>query len=317
MRRLLATCIAFLLAGSAFGECVRYFPVPHRPVALTSGPDGRVWFVSFDASSGVAVGYVGHIDPDGSLTETVIPERAQPQAITTGPDGRLWIADIQLGVIRTYDLNGHFQTFPVELGSEPYSITTASDGNIWFTTQASFFGRMTIGGVLSRISGVPAFSITSDSAGDLWIGALDRLIRLDPRTLLSTEFTVPAYGVAASPDGSIWFTVRVGSPRVGRLTPATGAVTYFTLPPQSPSALLHSIAASSDGSIWFTGETASGTPGFLGRVTPQGSLTSIALTPAYDGPQNIIVGPDNAIWVAIASKVVARVYPCRRRAARH
>ena len=68
-----------------------------------------------------------------------------------------------------------------------------------------------------------------------------------------TEFALPTAdsqpsGIAAWPDGALWFTQANGS-RIGRITTA-GVITEFTLPcrPCSPSG----IAAGPDGALWFT-----------------------------------------------------------------
>ncbi|MET7857550.1 hypothetical protein ABZS81_10015 [Streptomyces sp. NPDC005318] len=50
------------------------------PYALTSGPDGALWFVEIGA------GQIGRITPDGRTTEFPLPDRtSRPHAITHKP----------------------------------------------------------------------------------------------------------------------------------------------------------------------------------------------------------------------------------------
>jgi streptogramin lyase len=66
------------------------FPVPTlgaRPLGITGGPDGNVWFTES------MIDKVARITPEGMVTEFPLPSpcpvRCQPQEITSGPDGAL------------------------------------------------------------------------------------------------------------------------------------------------------------------------------------------------------------------------------------
>ena len=59
----------------------------------------------------------------------------------------------------------------------------------------------------------------------------------------------PALGVAAGPDGNIWFTQLAGM--IGRITPA-GVITEFSVPPGAIISSPYAIVAGADGNIWFT-----------------------------------------------------------------
>ena len=65
------------------------------------------------------------------------------------------------------------------------------------------------------------------------------------------EFAVPTpsalVGVAAGPDGTLWFT-ETSADRIGRIT-AAGAVTEFTVPSASSSP--SGITAGPDGALWL------------------------------------------------------------------
>src|SRR2546421_7734387 len=68
-----------------------------------------------------------------------------------------------------------------------------------------------------------------------------------------TEFTVPTSGgiptgIAAGPDGSLWFTEEFGN-QIGQITPS-GSITEFALPHDDSLPVL--ITTGPDGNLWFT-----------------------------------------------------------------
>ena len=68
------------------------------------------------------------------------------------------------------------------------------------------------------------------------------------------------YGVAAGPDGNVWFTDTSG--RVGKVT-AAGTFTMYAL---SAGAVPHGITAGEDGALWFADSNLNE----LGRITTTG-----------------------------------------------
>ncbi|HEX4505892.1 MAG TPA: hypothetical protein VH722_09200, partial [Alphaproteobacteria bacterium] len=61
--------------------------------AVTSGPDGNVWFTEFNTAK------VGKITPAGRITEYQTPFKPLQSAdIKTGPDGDLWFATDHHGI---------------------------------------------------------------------------------------------------------------------------------------------------------------------------------------------------------------------------
>ncbi len=107
------------------------------------------------------------------------------------------------------------------------------------------------------------------------------------------EFAVPTdscvpYGIAAGPDGNLWFTERSGL-NIGRITTA-GVITEFPLPAAHEA--LNSITAGPDGNLWFTETWPSG----IGRITTDGVITEFPLPVANDDPGGITAGPDGNLW---------------------
>ena len=98
-------------------------------------------------------------------------------------------------------------------------------------------------------------------------------------------------GIAAGPDGNLWFTEADGDGGIGRIS-TSGVIREFTsgiTPSVEPSA----IAAGPDGNLWFTELFNSK----LGRITVNGAVDEFA-TPntGTTGPAGITTGPDGKLW---------------------
>jgi virginiamycin B lyase len=106
-----------------------------------------------------------------------------------------------------------------------------------------------------------------------------------------TEFPVAPgsgpLGIAAAPDGALWFTASTGN-RIGRITTA-GVITEVAVPTLngSPSG----IAVSEDGSVWFTEPQVNR----IGRISPRDGIADWPLPPG-GYPYGITIGPDGAAW---------------------
>ena len=95
-------------------------------------------------------------------------------------------------------------------------------------------------------------------------------------------------GIAAGPDGALWFTEENGN-RIGRITTA-GAITEYTTG-LSAGARPAEIVAGPDGRLWFTesGRT------HIGAINPAtGQITEYPGTNV--APDGITVGPDGFLW---------------------
>jgi hypothetical protein len=96
-------------------------------------------------------------------------------------------------------------------------------------------------------------------------------------------------GIAAGPDGNLWFTDCGQIPgRIGRVTPG-GSIREFNVP--NPNACPEGIAAGQDGNLWFTDDS-----GFVDRVTPAGTFMQFALRDQSGFPWLITAGPDGNVW---------------------
>ena len=119
-----------------------------------------------------------------------------------------------------------------------------------------------------------------------------------PVSVSITEYPVPTtsvfiqangnpYGIAAGPDGALWFTEGIAN-KIGRIT-TTGAFTEYPVP--TPFSGLDPITAGPDGALWFT----DGFAGKIGKITTGGVITEYPV-PSSANPYGITAGPDGALW---------------------
>jgi streptogramin lyase len=259
------------------------FAIAQDPQAITTGPDGNLWFTLQQGNG------IGRITPTGQITEfpVLIPtptEASDPYGITPGPDGNLWFTEQQGDAIGRITPNGtSVNVFPLRtVGAVPEAITTGPDGNLWFTeNQGNKIGRITPTGQITEFP-------------------------------IPTPFSHPT-GIAAGPDGNLWFTehfpdnthspLETGAGQIGRITP-TGQITEFpTYTATSANVSPEAITAGPDGNLWFTffgRDNGFGFANGVGRITPSGMVTQFLndpsclcgpVTPATS-PFAITAGPD-------------------------
>lgn len=123
------------------------------------------------------------------------------------------------------------------------------------------------------------------------------------------EWTVPTLGQRArdpvqAPDGSIWW-AGMWANLIGRIDPATGAVTEYTLPPK---AMPHTVTPDAEGNIWYTGNS----NGTIGKLDPRsGMITEYKMPdPAARDPHTAVFDKKGALWFTLQqSNMVGRLIP--------
>lgn len=250
------------------------------PRALTSGPDGNVWYSGY--------GRVGRVTPSGSVVEfdvgppavtTVHPFPIPIGAITSGPDGNLWYTESGRNEIGRLTTSGVLTRFQIPSSvvlpfqpptSSPQGIAVGPDGALWFTEMATNkIGRITTAGVI-------------------------------------TEFPLPTAGagpmdIAAGPDGALWFTEESAA-KIGRIT-TSGAVTEFAIP-GAPAKRPSQIALGTDGALWFTWRDGDASQGGIGRIATTGAIaiyTTHAFNTALGLPSDVVLPADGSVWFATAT----------------
>jgi virginiamycin B lyase len=275
------------------------------PQYITAGPDGNLWFTDT---------YVGRITPTGTITEfniVTLPNQAamftaSAVGITAGPgDGNVWLTMTVSngdGCVAVVTPSGVVTDY-VYSTSDPRSgrITSGSDGNLWFAAPnenpeaSSNLVRSSTPGGTFKMTSLPSstepYGIAAGSDGNLWLTEVSapNIDRITPAGVV-TPFTVPGghapQNIAAGADGSLWFTEPYAN-NIGRITTA-GQVTEF--PVLTAASRPWDITKGPDGNMWFTEAAA---PGSLGRITPAGVVTELAVP---SSPMGIATGPDGNLW---------------------
>lgn len=275
------------------------FPIPTAgsgPAAITSGPDGALWFTEIYGNR------VGRISPGGAITEFGVPTpNSAPERITTGPDGALWFTE-NSGRIGRITTGGSITEYSVPTsGSRPNEITTGADGALWFTEfGANQIGRITTWGSITEYS-IPTpnchpSGIVSGPDGNLWFteNGSNRVGRITTGGSV-TEFVLPVgssnlESITVGPDGALWFAdAYANANRIWRIT-TSGSMSEFPVPttPSGPDG----ITRGPDGNLWFTEYSGNQ----IGRITTGGNLTEFPLPNANSAAEGIVSGPDGALW---------------------
>jgi hypothetical protein len=124
-----------------------------------------------------------------------------------------------------------------------------------------------------------------------------------------TEYPVPTSdsgpaGIAAGPDGNLWFTEYQGT-KVAKVT-TSGVFTEYPLPTINRNPWV--IATGPDGNLWFTDPAVNR----VGKVTTSGVFSEYPVPTANSGPEAIAAGPDGNLWFIEnyglkVAKIVAQV----------
>lgn len=106
----------------------------------------------------------------------------------------------------------------------------------------------------------------------------------------ATSYTGPGidypWGIAAGPDGALWFT-NDGNNSIGRISTAGKIITYTDPDIGRPEG----ITAGPDGALWFANYYGDS----IGRITTAGKITTYPVS-GLSVPNAISAGPDGALW---------------------
>lgn len=213
--------VASLSLGRAAAE-VREYPVPpgSHPHDVAPAPDGSVWYTAQRA------GALGRLDPaTGRTRHIALGKGSSPHGVIIGPDGAPWITDGGLNAIVRVDPQSEaVRVYPLPAGGEDANLNTAvfdKKGTLWFTGQSGIYGR------------------------------------LDPGTGRVSVFRAPKgtgpYGIASTPDGSVYYASLAGS-HIARIDTGTGAATVIEPPTRAQGA--RRVWSDSKGRVWVSEWTA-------------------------------------------------------------
>jgi virginiamycin B lyase len=283
--------------------------------AMTSGPDGAVWFAGD--------GFVGRLTPGGDVKKFPAPTTSASD-VEASPDGGIWFTGP--GVIGRMDTAGTI-SLQRSVSGTPGPIAPMADGAMWFATTSGFLSRVASDGNLLRLAspgkgatgpaaqaaGAPG-TMTRGADGALWFVHSNPagIGRIDPAGKV-TDFPIPASfgpelaGITAGPDGGLWFTAPKNR-MVGRMSPTSGHVTPF-----HTSWNPYAITAGPSHAIWFA-MTDSGR-WTITRLVPAGYMAFFQVPGPVKGLQ---AGPDDAIYISHGSSIerlepFIGAYPIRKR----
>jgi streptogramin lyase len=196
------------------------------PTGITSGDDGRVWWVDGLANIVRALRIWGNAPPTTTYT---LSAGASPADIALGPDGRMWVTEYAGDAIAACDPSGTTCIeYSLAHGANPLGIAAGPDGNLWIAESGlNRIQRMTVGGAINGTFPVPTASsspsfITAGRDGYLWFTeASGNKIALITTSGEIVEYPIPTpaslpWGITAGPDGAIWFAEASGQ-KIGRL----------------------------------------------------------------------------------------------------
>ena len=264
-RWLIALVAAALLAGPAPGRAepapTEVFPIVDgaRPHDVAPAPDGKVWYTA------QRQGALGILDPaTGAVRQIPLGEGSAPHGVIQGPDGAAWITDGgQNAIVRVDPKTEEVQVWPLPEGTGYANLNTgAFDGNgiHWFTGQSGVYGR------------------------------------LDPKTGAMQVFEAPKgrgpYGIAATPDGQIYYASLAGS-YLGHIDTDSGEATVIE--PPTPNQGARRVWSDSKGHLWVSEWNA----GQLSRYVPATGVWSTWKLPG-ERPRAYAVYVDerDTVWVS-------------------
>jgi streptogramin lyase len=243
-------------------------------------------------------------------------------------------------------------------GNGPFQLARGADSNVWFTDSPNpgAIGRVTQGGTVTTFTAATS-ALQNDARptgitagpGGLWFteNSKDKIGRITTSGVVS-EFSDGSHndpeGIAAGPDGNLWYTATGSGGAIARITP-TGTITEYTAglttngDPRDITAgpdgkpVVHRTGDGPDRADhngggdhpirvrnaagcsavhhrwsgrqpWFT-ESGSSTPA-IGRITPAGVVTQFtAGLPAGSVPQDITSGADGTCTSPTAARTLS------------
>src|SRR2546423_1206535 len=114
--------------GRATGDgAIREFsiPTPRSSTAhLVGMPDGSVWFAENGASR------IGHVTPQGQITERRLPSAGGASTVAAAPDGTLWVTEQRAGRAAAIEPSGALVEYALP-GTDPVGVAIGQDGAVW------------------------------------------------------------------------------------------------------------------------------------------------------------------------------------------
>jgi virginiamycin B lyase len=222
---------------------------------IIQGPDDILYYTSNEP-------ILGRITTDGTILDPIeIPNSIAVAGDLAVHGSEIWFTDFNNDSLWRYDVDlGQFTQFNVP---EPADAVVDAAGIVWFTAPlAPGIGRLdpATGEVTVTQTTLIPQQLTIAADGDIWFTARftpQGVGRLVPATGAVTEFgltNVGPEGIAASPDGTVWFT-QTTKGNIARITelPDDGGITITegkVVKGSEPFGI--TVAPEPDGNPWYT-----------------------------------------------------------------
>jgi virginiamycin B lyase len=188
----------------------------------------------------------------------------------TGSAPVFWITGQTHDALARVSLDGQPAFFAMPDGSGPHGIQFDIDGRLWVTLE--FAGQVV---QIDQVTGaiLKTIDVSLHAAG------------------APSPINTHPHGLGVAPDGrTLWFTGKATG-TVGRIDPATGAVTHYALPTVGSVPIY--ITAGPDGAMWCTELVGN----HIARVTADGVVTEYLIPTPNSRPIAITPGPDGrSLW---------------------
>lgn len=274
----LGLIVLLSLAGTALQAAqVQYYPLPAGagPHDVAPAADGRVWYTA------QRQGALGRLDPQSGATEQVpLGSGSAPHGVIVDGQGAAWVTDSGLNaIVRVDGTDLAIEVFPLPASAARANLNTAvfdPQGRLWFTGQNGFYGR------------------------------------LDPATRQIEVWPAPLgrgpYGIAATPDGSIWYASLAGN-HIARIDPASGVATVIQPPTERQGA--RRIWSDSQGQLWISEWNS----GQVSRYDPdQHSWQSWKLPGSAPRTYSVYVDERDQVWLTdFSANAIVHFDPLRER----
>ena len=191
-----------------------------------------------------------------------LPAGAHPHDVAPAPDGKVWYTAQHQGALGILDpATAEVRQVPLGPGSRPHGVIQGPDGAAWITDG----GQNAIMRVDPATDAVTVWKLPGDAGGaNLNTGAFDGdgihwvtgqsgiYGRLDPRSGEMEVFEAPEgrgpYGIAATPDGEIYYVSLAGS-YLAHVDRESGAAEVIE--PPTPEQGARRVWSDSQGRLWI------------------------------------------------------------------
>lgn len=305
MRILLGGVLVFLLSA-----CVDQ--LRPAPAAATAAPPGSTGSAAMTAT-GIITATVAQTSTTATVeqsdfTVTEYPLPAYPHDVApdpADPDTVWWTAQGDAALGRLNPTTGETKLIPLGAGSSPHGVIIGPDGAAWVTDS----GLNAIVRVEPATEAVKAFALPAatpninmntaafDGKGLLWFtGQSGYYGSVDPISETVTVWEAPRgrgpYGIAATPDGRIFYASLAGN-HIAEINPQTGEAT--PIDPPTPGQGARRVWSDSQGIIWVSEYHA----GQVGRYDPtSGEWRAWKLPGAQPLAYAVYVDEQDQVWLS-------------------